>query len=53
MGLHVFDIDGTLLKGTTASLGVRRGVTAVLERPLGNRVLLDVKGAPVIVSLAD
>lgn len=30
--------------------GVLREVTAVLERPLGNRVLLDVTGAPVIVT---
>lgn len=36
--------------GPVAGGGVRREVTAVLERPLGNRVLLDVKGAPVIVS---
>jgi hypothetical protein len=38
--------------GFHAGVGVRRKVTAVLERPLGSRVLLDVKGAPVIVSLA-
>jgi hypothetical protein len=30
--------------------GVLREVTAVLERPLGNRVLLDITGAPVIVT---
>lgn len=38
--------------GFHAGVGVRREVTAFLERPLGNRVLLDIKGAPVIVSLA-
>jgi hypothetical protein len=30
--------------------GVLREVTAVLERPLGNRVLLDITGAPVTVT---
>lgn len=30
--------------------GVSREVTAVLERPLGNRVLLDITGAPVTVT---
>lgn len=30
--------------------GVRREVTAVLPSPLANRVLLDIKGGPVIVT---
>lgn len=33
-----------------ADVGVRRKVTAVLPSPLGNRVLLDIKGGPVVVT---
>lgn len=36
--------------GWYAGVGVRREVATVLDRPLGNRVLLDIKGAPVIVT---
>jgi hypothetical protein len=33
-----------------ADVGRRREVTAVLPSPLGNRVLLDIKGGPVVVT---
>jgi hypothetical protein len=36
--------------GWYTAQGVLREVTAVLDRPLGNRVLLDISGAPVIVT---
>jgi hypothetical protein len=36
--------------GWYTAQGVLREVVAVLERPLGNRVLLDITGAPVIVT---
>jgi hypothetical protein len=38
------------LAGWYTTQGVLREVTAVLDRPLGNRVLLDISGAPVIVT---
>lgn len=36
--------------GWYADVGRRREVTAVLPSPLANRVLLDIKGGPVIVT---
>jgi hypothetical protein len=36
--------------GWYTAQGVRRKVTVVLPSPLANRILLDVKGGPVIVT---